>query len=218
MSREKVKELKDKVLLYLVTDRSWLLDNTLSKQVEEAILSGVTIVQMREKNVTYEEFVAEAKKIKMVTDKYHIPLIINDRIDVTIAVDAHGVHLGEKDEDIVKAKEILGPDKIIGLSAHNVEEAVNAQRKGADYIGVGAVFGSATKLDANVLAYDTLRDICSAVTIPVVAIGGINSHNISDLSGSGISGVAVISGILGKADIGLATRELYHLARKVITQ
>lgn len=208
-------ELKEKMLLYLVTDRAWSGEEELARQVEKAVKSGVTIVQIREKNLSFEDFVTEAVKVKKVTDKYGIPLIINDRIDVAAAVDAGGVHLGQKDEDIKMARKLLGPGKIIGLSAHNVFEAVNAQKSGADYIGAGAVFGSSTKTDAGPLACETLKNICNAVTVPVVAIGGITRHNICKLSGSGISGVAVISGILGTSDISKAAKELHDLAKKV---
>ncbi len=208
---------KENILLYVVTDRTWLGQNKLRDQVEEIIKSGATLLQVREKDLSFEEFVAEAKQIKNITERYGIPLIINDRIDVAIAVDADGVHLGQEDEDIKKAKEIFGADKIIGISAHNVEEALKAQNNGADYIGVGAVFSTSTKKDANTVAYETLQDICRAVTLPIVAIGGITEDNILNLSGSGVDGVAVISAIFASENVGKATDKMLGLAKKMIS-
>ncbi|WP_033168096.1 thiamine phosphate synthase [Clostridium sp. KNHs205] len=208
--------LRDKMLLYLVTDRTWLGEKQLAEQVEAAVRAGVTMVQLREKELSFDAFTAEALEVKKVTDSYRIPLIINDRIDVAAAVDAAGVHLGQKDGDITEARRILGKNKIIGMSAHNVREAAEAEEKGADYLGAGAVFGSSTKTDASLLTFETLKDICHEVTIPVTAIGGINSKNIFQLSGTGISSVAVISAILGSRDIMQAAAKMKRLAKQII--
>jgi thiamine-phosphate diphosphorylase len=208
--------LRDKMLLYLVTDRTWLGEKQLAEQVEAAVRAGVTMVQLREKELSFDAFTAEALEVKKVTDSYRIPLIINDRIDVAAAVDAAGVHLGQKDGDITEARRILGKNKIIGMSAHNVREAAEAEEKGADYLGAGAVFGSSTKTDASLLTFETLKDICHEVTIPVTAIGGINSKNIFQLSGTGISSVAVISAILGSRDIKQAAAKMKRLAKQII--
>ena len=208
--------LRDKMILYLVTDRTWLGEKQLAEQVEAAVRAGVTMVQLREKELSFDAFTAEALEVKKVTDSYRIPLIINDRIDVAAAVDAAGVHLGQKDGDITEARRILGKNKIIGMSAHNVREAAEAEEKGADYLGAGAVFGSSTKTDASLLTFETLKDICHEVTIPVTAIGGINSKNIFQLSGTGISSVAVISAILGSRDIMQAAAKMKRLAKQII--
>ncbi len=208
--------LRDKMLLYLVTDRTWLGEKQLAEQVEAAVRAGVTMVQLREKELSFDAFTAEALAVKKVTDSYRIPLIINDRIDVAAAVDAAGVHLGQKDGDITEARRILGKNKIIGMSAHNVREAAEAEEKGADYLGAGAVFGSSTKTDASLLTFETLKDICHEVTIPVTAIGGINSKNIFQLSGTGISSVAVISAILGSRNIKQAAAKMKRLAKQII--
>lgn len=209
-------KLRDKMLLYLVTDRTWLGEKQLAEQVEAAVRAGVTMVQLREKELSFDAFTAEALEVKKVTDSYRIPLIINDRIDVAAAVDAAGIHLGQKDGDITEARRILGKNKIIGMSAHNVREAAEAEEKGADYLGAGAVFGSSTKTDASLLTFETLKDICHEVTIPVTAIGGINSKNIFQLSGTGISSVAVISAILGSRDIKQAAAKMKRLAKQII--
>jgi thiamine-phosphate pyrophosphorylase len=165
--------------------------------------------------LSQEELVAEAKKIHEVTKRYGIPLIINDDVEVAFRVEAEGVHLGQEDASIEYARRYLGPDKIIGVTAHTVAEAQAAQATGADYIGAGAVFGSATKNNTIPMSFDTLAAICNAVTIPVVAIGGITKENIVQLQGSGISGVAVVSAIFAAEQIGDATKELKVLAKKI---
>ncbi len=207
---------KEHMLLYAVTDRSWLGEKRLIDQVEEVLKAGATLIQLREKDLSYEEFVSEAIQIKAITDYYHIPLIINDRIDVAIAADADGVHLGQDDDNVQKAREILGSDKIIGISAHTVREALDAEKYGADYIGVGAVFGTTTKKDAGIVTFETLKDICKAVTIPVVAIGGITGDNIMKLAGSGVAGVAVISALFASKDPGKATKKMYKMAAEMV--
>ncbi len=189
--------------LYAVTDRGCLKKGRdLAGAVTEALFGGVSLVQLREKQLSEAETVEKAKVVKEVCDEFHVPLIINDSTDVCLKVGAAGVHLGQEDGSIVKAREILGKDRIIGATAHNLEEALKAEADGADYLGVGAAFGSATKLDAKpVTSLKTYKEITKAVSIPVVAIGGINSGNVERLGGSGISGVAVVSGIFGEDNV-----------------
>jgi thiamine-phosphate pyrophosphorylase len=205
---------REDLLIYIVTDRSWLGSNQLSDQVEEALRSGATMVQLREKDMAYESFVKEALDMKEITRRYQVPLIINDNIDVVVASDADGVHLGQQDGDIALARKRLGYDKIIGISAHTVMEAMDAEAGGADYIGVGAVFGTNTKKDAENIGMDILTEICHAVTIPVVAIGGITLENMEKLHGTGIAGVAVISAIFSAQNIGDATKRMVINAKK----
>ncbi len=207
---------KEDMLLYLVTDRTWLKGRSLATQIEESLQAGATMVQLREKNMPIQKFVEEAHQIRSLTRQYQIPFIINDEVEVALASDADGVHLGQEDGNITSARVRLGEDKIIGISVHTVEEALEAQQNGADYIGVGAVFPTSTKKDANPLSVDMLRAICGAVTIPVVAIGGITVDNIMQLNGSGVDGVAVISAILAKEDISAATKEMLKLSRIMI--
>lgn len=195
--------------VYAVTDRKWLQkEQTLAQQVEQAILGGATIVQLREKHVTAQAFLALAQEVKQVTDRYQIPLIIDDAVDVALAVGAAGVHVGQQDMEAVEARRRLGTDKIMGVSAQTVEQALAAQRAGADYLGVGAVFPTNSKADAVAVSLDTLRAICAAVQIPVVAIGGINAENMIALQGTGIVGVAVISAIFAKPDVRQAAAQL----------
>lgn len=194
--------------LYLVTDRDILNNRNLKEAVEESILGGVTIVQLREKEISSLDFYNIAKEIKIITDKYNVPLIINDRIDIAQAIDASGVHLGQSDVPCEVARKILGKDKIIGISAHNLEEAIKAQKEGADYIGCGAIFATNTKKDANKVTSDSLGEIKRKLDIPVVAIGGINENNITKLIGSGIDGVAIVSAILANTNIKDAAKKL----------
>ena len=193
------------LLLYAVTDRRWLKEKPLSYAVEEAIQGGVTFVQLREKKISDELFLKEAEEIKNVCHKYNVPLIINDKVDVAIQVDADGVHVGQSDMEAGCVREKLGKDKIIGVSVQTVEQALRAQEQGADYLGVGAVFPTGSKEDAKDVDYETLCAICNAVTIPVVAIGGIGQENVAQLAGSGIAGVAVISAIFAQKDIKKST-------------
>jgi thiamine-phosphate diphosphorylase len=206
------KVIKQAMSLYAVTDSKWLNGRTLPDVVEEAIAGGVTFIQLREKKLSREEFVSLAKEVKKVTDRYRVPFIINDDVEVAKEVDADGVHVGQNDTSVEDARRVLGPDKIIGVSAHNVEEALAAQEKGADYLGAGAAFITSTKLDASALSRDTLRAICQAVSIPVVAIGGINADNILELKGTGIDGVAVVSAVFAAENVKAAAEDL---ARKV---
>lgn len=187
--------------LYLVTDRDVLRGRDLIKCIEESILGGVTLVQLREKNVTSREFYEIAIKVKEVTSRYNIPLIINDRLDIALAIDADGLHIGQKDLPASVARKILGKDKILGVSAATLQESLKAEKDGADYLGVGAVFSTSTKKDTRDVSYETLSSITSSVNIPVVAIGGINEKNVTKLKESNIDGIAVISCILGKEDV-----------------
>lgn len=195
--------------LYAVTDRTWLKENqTLADAVEKAILGGVTIVQLREKNSDFEEQLSLALELKKVCKKYNIPLIINDSVELTLKSGADGVHLGQSDGDIKNARTILGDSAIIGATAHNVHEAYAAFKAGADYLGCGAVFGSYTKNNTVPLSFDELKKICDKVPIPVAAIGGINSDNIFKLKGTGINGAAVVSAIFAENDIQSAAAAL----------
>lgn len=207
---------KNSMLLYAVTDRTWLDGDSLESQVDLAVNNGVTFLQLREKDLGFDEFVELAKGIKFLAKKAGVPFVINDNIDVAIASGADGVHLGQDDIPADKAREILGDGKIIGISVQTVEDAVLAEKKGADYLGVGAVFSTSTKLDASDVSFETLREVCNAVSIPVVAIGGINKNNLLQLKGSGIDGVAVVSAIFAEKDIANATIELVNLCRQVV--
>ena len=187
--------------LYLVTDRDVLKGRDLCKSVEEAILGGVTLVQLREKNISTLEFYNIAISLKKITDKYNIPLIINDRLDIALAVDAAGVHIGQSDIPGEITRKLLGKDKILGISASTLNEAIKAQMDGADYIGVGSIFQTSTKNDADSVSINDLKVIKEKVSIPIVAIGGINKENIKLLKDTNINGVAVVSAILGKENI-----------------
>lgn len=187
--------------LYAVTDRKWTTKYTLAEQVEQALKGGATLIQLREKNLSFHEFLEEARIIKEICNRYKVPLIINDNVDIAAAVEADGVHVGQADCSIKEARAYLGETKIIGATAKTKEQAVKAEMEGADYLGSGAVFGSATKKDATPMSMEVLKEICSSVSIPVVAIGGIDHSNIQELSGSGIAGVAIVSGIFSKKDI-----------------
>lgn len=201
--------------LYAVTDRAWLGSNILAEQVEEAIKAGVTFVQLREKDLNFDEFLREAREIKKVTDRYNVPFVINDNIEVALECGADGVHVGQHDMAAMDVRRRIGEDKIIGVSAQTVEQALLAEKSGADYLGVGAMFTTSTKLDANEVTFDTLKAICDAVSIPVVAIGGINEENILKLSGCGAAGVAVVSAIFAQPDISVATKRLAELAGRI---
>lgn len=202
--------------LYVVTDRAWTGNKTLYEQIKEALENGVTCVQLREKNLDEASFIEEAKKISVLCRQYNIPFIVNDNVNVAIASNADGIHIGQEDMGLKDVRKIVGENMIIGISAHTVEEAKFAQENGADYIGIGAVFETSTKNDVDVIPYEKVKSICDAVDIPKVAIGGINAENILKLKGSGIDGVAVVSAIFGAKDIGKATKELYTLSNNLI--
>ncbi|MFA6808728.1 MAG: thiamine phosphate synthase [Eubacteriales bacterium] len=197
--------------LYLVTDRGFIGSRELSLCVEEAIQGGTTMVQIREKIASSRKFYKEALKIKDICKKYRVPFIVNDRMDIALAVDADGLHLGQDDLPIEIARNYFGKDKIIGISVSSVEEAVLAEKQGANYLGAGAVFPTGTKADANYVSPEKLKKITDAVSIPVVAIGGINASNALQVMAGGIDGISVVSAILGRADILQASRELRSL-------
>lgn len=194
--------------LYLCTDRKKMTTDTIEEAVELAIQGGVTVVQLREKDCTSREFYEIAKVVKAITDAYEVPLLINDRIDVALAIDADGVHLGQSDIPVYVARDILGQDKIIGATANTKEKAEQAWKDGADYLGVGDVFGTSTKADTKKISLEQLKEIKKAVDIPVVAIGGINKDNISLLKETGVDGAAVISAVVGEKDITAAVETL----------
>lgn len=207
---------KQDMLLYVVTDRSWLGGNNFNTQIEDIIKSGATFIQLREKDLSFGKFEKIAAEVKKITDLYKIPFVINDNVEVALAVNADGVHIGQDDEEIKIARKKLGANKIIGVSVHNVEQAKRAQESGADHIGVGAVFNTTTKLDTDTVSHEMLKAICSSVDIPVVAIGGISKDNILKLSGTGVDGVAVISAIFAAADVGKATKDLLQLSKQMV--
>ncbi|MFZ7121609.1 MAG: thiamine phosphate synthase [Eubacteriaceae bacterium] len=210
-------KIDDKSLfLYLVTDRRWIDESSLEVQVEESLKNGVTFLQLREKNLEYDEFLKLALRIKQISKKYKVPFVINDDIKVAVDSDADGLHIGQGDMDVYNARKLLGDNKILGVSALTVKQAIKAEQDGADYIGVGSMFITDTKNDADYVSFDELKQICNIVSIPVVAIGGINENNILELKGSGIDGVAVVSAILSKKDISSATRILNNLCKEVV--
>ena len=201
--------------LYAVTDRSWLKpDETLVSVTEELLRAGITCVQLREKHMSDEEILKEAAALKVLCDRYQVPLIINDRPDLAKKAGASGVHVGLSDMGIQKARQLLGEDFIIGGSAHNVEEALAAEAAGADYLGCGAVFGSTTKTNVTQLPIKTLKAICQAVQIPVVAIGGVSIDNLPLLARSGIAGAAVVSGLFRPEDKPAAVRAFLEQLKK----
>ncbi len=204
------------LLLYAVTDRAWLHERRLADDVEKALLGGATFVQLREKDASFEEFLEQAREVKEVCKKYNVPFVINDNIEVALAVDADGVHVGQSDMETGSVRQKLGKDKIIGVSTRTVEEALLAQDRGADYLGVGAMFQTSTKLDAADVTFEELKVICEAVEIPVVAIGGISNHNVMELEGTGIDGVAVVSAIFAAEDIQKATEEMKQNLKNVV--
>ena len=203
--------------LYAVTDRAWAADeDDFLAQVEAAIDGGATIVQLREKHLDEDAFLKEAERFVALCRRKGVISIINDNVEIAVRTSADGVHVGQEDLAAGRARELLGPDKIIGVSAHNAEEARAAQAAGADYLGVGAAFVTGTKTDAKPISRDTIRAVTAAVDIPVVAIGGINAGNILQLSGSGVDGVAVVSAIFGAEDPGRATSELRKLSAQMV--
>ncbi|MDQ0480458.1 thiamine phosphate synthase [Hathewaya limosa] len=201
--------------LYLVTDREILGNRNLEDAVEEAILGGVTLVQLREKNCSSLEFYNTAKNIKEITRKYNIPLIINDRLDIAQAIDADGVHIGQEDMPVDLARKILGQHKVIGVSAQTLEQALIAEEEGADYLGVGAIFNTTTKRDAiQDMGLKILKDIKVKVNIPIVGIGGIDHSNAKSVIQTGADGVAVVSCILKETDIRNSSKRLYDIVKK----
>lgn len=208
MKSDKTEFLRKNLVLYAVTDRHWTGEKSLLQQTEETIKGGATFVQIREKNLAEEKFQEEAVLLKNLCGKYKIPFVVNDNVQLAEKIDADGVHIGQDDMNVQEARKILGKDKIIGVSAQTVEEAVLAEAQGADYLGVGAVFPTGSKDDAVEVPLGTLKKICAAVKIPVVAIGGISKDNIFELKNSGICGISVISAIFGQKDIISAAKDL----------
>lgn len=207
---------KKDLLLYAVTDRSWLHGQSLYDQVREALEGGTTMLQLREKELDYSRFLEEGLEIQKLCRSFHVPFIINDNVTLAKEIGADGVHVGQSDMAAGDVRALLGPDKILGVSAQTVEQAILAEKSGADYLGVGAVFPTGSKADAVEVSHNTLREICSAVSIPVVAIGGITRDNISQLAGSGICGIAVISAIFAQADIRAASADLKNRTHTVL--
>lgn len=199
---------KKDLLLYAVTDRHWLNGESLYSQVEKVLKGGATFVQLREKNLDEDAFLKEAIEIQKLCKEYQVPFVINDNVDIALQMDADGVHVGQSDMEALDVRKKLGPNKIIGVSAQTVEQALKAQAHGADYLGVGAVFKTGSKADADDVSFETLKAICQAVNIPVIAIGGISKENVHQLKNSGICGIAVISALFAQKDIETATKDL----------
>lgn len=199
--------------LYLCTDRDLMSTDTIEESVEQAVKGGCTVVQLREKHCSSKEFYELAVRVKKITDGYHVPLIINDRVDIALAVDAAGVHIGQSDLPASVVRNIIGKDKIIGVSAAKLEEAVKAVEDGADYLGVGAMFATNTKTDARPVTMEELKAIRAAVNVPIVVIGGINMNTLEQFKGMGIDGLAVVSAIIAEKDIEGAARNMYQAFR-----
>ena len=208
---------KHTMLLYAVTDRAWTGPMTLLQQAEAALQGGVTCLQLREKHLEDDAFLAEAREMAALCRRYRVPFIVNDRVDIALACGADGVHVGQDDMEVSAVRRMAGDKLMVGVSAHTVEEAVRAARGGADYLGLGAVFSTSTKADAGAMSRDTLKAICQAVDLPKVAIGGISAKNILELSGSGVDGVAVASAIFGAPDPRRAAQDLAELSRRMVS-
>lgn len=208
--------VKKAMLLYAVTDRAWCGKETLPKQVEHALKGGATCIQLREKVLDDAGFLKEALMLKELCRAYHVPLIINDNVDVAMKCGADGIHVGQQDMAAKNVRALVGPKMIVGVSVQSVAQAILAEESGADYLGVGAVFATSTKLDADAVSHETLKAICEAVTLPVVAIGGITKDNLLELAGSGVDGVALVSAIFGSADIEGECRALYSLSERMV--
>ena len=207
---------KESLLLYAVTDRHWLAEGEpLSHAVQQALEGGATLVQIREKNLEEGAFEQEAIELQALCRRYYVPFIVNDNVELALRIGADGIHVGQEDMEAGRVREMLGPDRILGVSAQTVEEALRAEAAGADYLGVGAVFPTGSKDDAVDVPHETLKAICEAVSIPVVAIGGITYENTEMLKDSGIAGISVISAIFGQKEIEAATRKLRDRAEKL---
>lgn len=204
------------MLLYAVTDRAWVGKQTLLEQVEDAIKGGATCIQLREKVLGEESFLQEAMQMKELCTKYSVPFIINDNVEIAIKSNADGIHVGQSDMAASNVRALVGEDMIIGVSVQTVEQALAAQEAGADYLGVGAVFNTTTKLDASEVPLETLKAICEVVSIPVVAIGGINKSNLLELTDTGVDGVALVSAIFAVKDIESECKELLSLSKQII--
>ena len=204
------------MLLYAVTDRAWTGKQSLYEQVECALKGGVTCVQLREKEMGQEEFLEEAKEISALCKQYGVPLFINDNVEVAIQCEADGIHVGQEDMAAAQVRKKVGDGMMIGVSVHSVQEALDAVQNGADCLGVGAMFSTSTKKDAEVLPKEVLREICAAVDIPVVAIGGIGKSNLLELAGTGVDGVALVSAIFSAEDIEKECRLLRKLSEQMV--
>ena len=204
--------------LYFITDSSNYIEHEFLNRVEKALQGGVTLMQLREKDKTTREYIELAQKVHSITNKYNVPLIIDDRVDVALAVNAEGVHVGQSDMPVNSARKLMGENKIVGATTKTVEQAKEAYEQGADYLGVGAIYPTTTKVKTVLTSTDTLRDICNAVSIPVNAIGGLNKDNIDVLEGIPISGICVVSAIMKADDLKKATEELKSKAEKIINQ
>ena len=204
------------LLLYAVTDRHWLNGRTLVDVVKESLDGGVTMIQLREKSLDEGKFLEEAKELQALCREWHVPFIVNDNVDIAKAMDADGVHVGQDDMAAAQVRQRVGDGVMIGVSAHTVQEALDAVAHGADYLGVGAVFATHTKTDVSEMPRQTLLDICNAVDVPVVAIGGIHKENILQLKGTGVDGVALVSAIFAAKDIEAECRELRALSEQII--
>lgn len=210
---------RGQLLIYAVTDWAWTGKMSLYDQVEAALKGGATMVQMREKGLTDEnvqDYLEEARRLRRLTERYNVPFLIDDHVKLALLCGADGVHVGQSDMEAGRAREILGPDKILGVTAKTVEQALKAQDQGADYLGSGAVFGTSTKSDALPMTKERLGEICRSVSIPVVAIGGICLENIEKLQGSQVAGAAIVSGIFGARDIEATTRQLRQKMEKYL--
>ena len=202
--------------IYLVTDRDLMSTKTLEEAVEQAIIGGCTLVQLREKDCSSLDFYNTAVKVKQITDKYNVPLLINDRLDIALAVDAAGVHVGQSDLPVAVVRKIIGEDKIIGISAGTLEEALKGQMDGADYLGVGAMYATGTKKNAKITSMEELKKIRESVSLPIVVIGGINKERIKEFKGMGIDGLSIVSAIIAQKYIADATMELKTIFKENI--
>ena len=210
-------KIKPEILrVYGVTDASWTGRFTLLEQVEQALKGGVTCIQFRDKQLENDAFLREAKKMKVLCEKYHVPLIINDHVEIAIQCGADGVHVGQKDMEAKEVRKLVGEKMIIGVSARTVEQAIQAEQAGADYLGVGAVFGTSTKMDAEKISLERLKEICQAVKIPVVAIGGVQKDNFPELAGTGVAGAALVSAIFSAQDMEEECRNLRNISEQIV--
>ena len=210
-----MKVTREQCLLYAITDRGLMGEAGFYDAIESSLRGGITMLQLREKHLSESEYLHVAKQVHELTSRYGVPLIINDNPKVAYFSGAEGVHVGQEDAEIEVAREWLGPDKIVGATAHNLAEALRAEAGGADYLGVGAAFGSTTKLDARPIQRDEYQRICDALQIPVVAIGGITAENMGELSNRGLSGAAMIGAIYGVSDVVFATKLLREKAAQI---
>ena len=209
---------KETMRLYAVTDRAWTGKQSLMEQTKAALKGGVTCVQLREKELDEENFLKEALEMKKLCGVYGIPFFLNDNVEIAVKCGADGIHVGQKDMEAGNVRALVGEEMMIGVSVQTAEQAAAAQEAGADYLGVGAVFNTTTKLDASEVSYETLKEICETVSIPVVAIGGISKKNMQELSGSGADGAALVSAIFSAEDIEEECRELRRLAEQTFSK